>query len=171
MQSTIASPVSRNDLRQFAETIREVTKTNNQYMFPVLEFLENIMPEIFPDFHLEICSTQEMGNIHGITCKDNNTIKLREDVYLGAIEGVGRDRFTCAHEISHYLLHNSSSVHHARLGPGEKVKTYLDPEWQADALAGEILMPAHLIKGKSISEISDLCGVSFKAAERQLKTI
>lgn len=54
---------------------------------------------------------------------------------------------------------------------GEKVPTYKDPEWQANTLAAELLMPIHLIKGKAIQEIAYKCEVSYTAAAIQLKYV
>ena len=44
------------------------------------------------------------------------------------------------------------------------VKRYKDPEWQADAFAGELLMPAPLIIGRNVEDISRMCGTSRAAA-------
>ncbi|TYQ14837.1 UNVERIFIED_CONTAM: Zn-dependent peptidase ImmA (M78 family) [Acetivibrio alkalicellulosi] len=171
MQSYIANPVSRNNLRELAYTIRCNTKTENEFYFPVLEFIEIVLPEILNGFNYEILPEKLMGNHHGLTQPDKKLIKLREDVYIRALNGEGRDRLTCAHEVGHLFLHNKYSIQLARIGKGEKIKTYIDPEWQANAFAGELLVPAHLVKGLSAEEISSLCGVSLPAAQKQLSSI
>ena len=105
--------------------------------------------------------------MHGLTNPATKTIKIREDVYDRACEGHGRDRFTLAHELGHYLLHDDVTVGLARSGDGASVVTYCDPEWQANAFAGELLMPHDLIQNMSIGEIAAQCKVSYSAAELQ----
>ena len=124
-----------------------------------------------PGFNYEIISKKEMPDKYGETFPDQKLILLREDVYLGAAKGNGRDRFTVAHEIGHLLLHQKDTISLPRLTPHKKIKRYENPEWQADAFAGELLMPAHLINGMSISEVQKQCGVSAKAAQYQLNSL
>ena len=68
------------------------------------------------------------------------------------------------HEIAHYLLIVVCGVKFARSFADEQVKTYEDPEWQAKALAGEIMCDAKLIRYMSPTEIMSECGVSWTAA-------
>lgn len=171
MRSILANPLSRRNLREFANSIRQYTSMENNLYFPIVEFIELILPHIFTGFNFEVCSMSELKNVHGLTCREENFIKIREDVYLGAINGEGRDRLTCAHELGHYFLHSSSSVQLARVAPGQIIKPFLDPEWQASAFAGELLMPAHLIRGMSVNDICRNCGVSEAAAEKQLRSL
>jgi len=51
------------------------------------------------------------------------------------------------------------------------VKPYMDPEWQAKCLAGEMMVPAHLVRGMSAQKIAECCGVSQPAAETQIRSI
>ncbi|MNV76712.1 hypothetical protein D3C71_1700840 [compost metagenome] len=89
-------------------------------------------------------------------------------MYDRAVAGTPRDRFTIAHEIAHYLLHSPKTVAYARAVGPQKVPAYLDPEWQANAFAGELLAPPQLIIGLEVSEVERLCGVSRTVAEIQL---
>lgn len=126
------------------------------------------MRSIDPEFNYEILPVDEMGSCYGITYPEKHLIELREDVYDRAVAGIARDRFTVAHEIAHYLLHTPKTVAFARTNANEKVPAYLDPEWQANAFAGELLAPPDLIKGLTCTEVVTLCGVSRKVAEIQL---
>lgn len=126
------------------------------------------MPEFDPDFYMEILPEAKMGECLGITYPKEHKIVLREDVYKGASSGVGMHRFTLAHEIGHYFLHNDRSVVLARTDPKEHMPAYKDPEWQANCFAGELLMPAKLIKGMTPSEVANNCEVSLSAARTQL---
>lgn len=139
--------------------------------FPVIPFLENILPILVPDFQLEILPEEEMGNKHGETYPSKNLIRIREDVYLRAVQGMGRDRLTVAHEIGHLFEHEDDAIALCRLAPGEKLKPFEDPEWQANAFGGELLAPSYLIEGMSVVEVSQKCGVSLSAARVQLNAL
>jgi len=166
----IADPVSRNQLRHIASWIRETTGFKDTLWFPVIEFLEKVMPMLFSGFHYDIVSNAELGpNKHGETDIVNKCIRIREDVYNGALEGNGRDRMTVAHEIAHYILLVVYGVKFARIFNDVSVITYRDPEWQAKALAGELLCPAHVIFSMTPDEIANECGVSYPAAQYQKK--
>lgn len=111
-----------------------------------------------------------MGDYHGLTYTNEGNIKIREDVYLNAVEGKGRDRFTMAHELGHFLLHNPKNVILARTK--SKTKIYEDAEWQADTFAAELLMPIDMITDEDdIDSISRKFGVSAKAAEVRLNKV
>lgn len=49
----------------------------------------------------------------------------------------------------------------------QKVAAYSDPEWQANAFAGELLAPHRFLKGKSVDEIANSYGISISAAQVQ----
>ncbi|MDO5748982.1 MAG: ImmA/IrrE family metallo-endopeptidase [Planctomycetia bacterium] len=137
--------------------------------FPVVQFLENILTILIPDFQLEIVPQKEFGSKHGETYPSKNLIRIREDVYLGAVNGCGRDRLTIAHEIGHLFMHEDDSIALCKLGPNEKLRPFEDPEWQANAFGGELLASTYLIKGMSVAEVSKQCGVSMDAARVQLR--
>ncbi len=171
MNSYKAQGISRNDIRHIVREIRRGVHMEGSLYFPIIPFLENILPILIPDFQLEIVPKSEMGNKHGETYPSRNLIRIREDVYLNAVNGSGRDRLTIAHEIGHLLLHDDNSIAMCRLEPNQKLKPYEDPEWQADAFGGELLAPSYLIKGLSNWEVQERCGVSEAAASVQLRTL
>ena len=76
---------------------------------------------------------------------------------------------TMAHEISHFLMLGVSEYRFERNFLERPVYAFEDPEWQAKCMAGELLVPHHLISGMSPEEISQKCGVSLEAAKIQLK--
>ena len=92
-------------------------------------------------------------------------------VYEGACNGNGRDSMTIAHEIGHYFTICFCGFKFERNFTNKQVKIYCDPEWQAKWFAGELLVPAHLMKGCSVEEIIEKCGVSYDAAEIQYRKI
>ncbi|MDO4478840.1 MAG: ImmA/IrrE family metallo-endopeptidase [Lachnospiraceae bacterium] len=166
-----ADAVSRNEIRRFIHTLKKKVGLENKLYFPILPFVENILPILIPDFQFEVAPSIEMGNKHGETYPSKNLIRIREDVYLRAAVGEGRDRLTIAHEVGHLFMHEDDSIALCRLAPTEKLKPYEDPEWQADAFGGELLASSYLIKGMNPLAISINCGVSISAARVQLRSL
>lgn len=166
-----ADAISRNDIRRFIRILKKEVGLENELYFPILPFVENILPILIPDFQFEVVPISEMGNKHGETYPSKNLIRIREDVYLRAASGEGRDRLTIAHEVGHLFMHEDDCIALCRLAPSEKLKPYEDPEWQADAFGGELLASSYLIKGMSIYAVSEKCGVSLSAAQVQLRSL
>ena len=164
-----ASAISRKNIQDFIRYLKKIVHLENEMYFPVVQFLENILPILIPEFQLEIVPKREMGNKHGETYPSRNLIRIREDVYLGAVAGCGRDRLTIAHEIGHLFLHEDDSIALCKLAPNEKLWPYEDPEWQANAFGGELLASTYLIKGMTAADVSEQCGVSMDAARVQLR--
>lgn len=163
-----APAMSRKFIQEYVRKIKRMVGMEYELRFPVVDFLEKTIPMCFPDFQLEIVPDKEMENKHGETYPSKKLIRIKEKVYLDAIKGKGRDRFTIAHEIGHLLMHDEHSIVLCELAPNEKLRTFENPEWQANAFAGELLASTYLIQGMSIADISKKCGVSKKAAEIQL---
>lgn len=163
-------PQSLDTIIQLTEAIRRDMRISSD-RFPIMEFLELAMPRIFPGFALEVGGREEMGQNHGLTIPSENVIRLREDVYDGACRGVGRDRFTAAHELGHYIMHRDVPIvfhraEHGRLAP------FRDSEWQANSFSGALLMPEAAMRTcQSLDEIVERFGVSRSAAEVQNKQL
>jgi Zn-dependent peptidase ImmA (M78 family) len=166
-----AEAVSRNDIRKFVFSLKKKVGLENELYFPILPFVENILPILIPEFQFEVAPVSEMGNKHGETYPSKSLIRIREDVYLRAASGEGRDRLTIAHEVGHLFMHEDSCIALCRLAPSESLKPYEDPEWQANAFGGEMLASSYLIKGMKPLEVSEKCGVSISAAKIQLRSI
>ena len=165
----IAEPIQRIKLRSLAKIIRKILQVEDRLYIPVISVLENVMPLLFLDFSYEYVSKDEFpDNKHAETDIANHVIRIREDIYEGAIAGNGRDRMTIMHEISHYILLVICGVKFERNFDNSKVIAYQDPEWQAKALAGEIMCPYDIIKHLSADEIARKCGVSLSAAKYNL---
>lgn len=166
-----AEPLSRREIREQAHSFRHMLGLDGEKYVDVLGLLENVLPILFHDFHTEVLPVSQMGSCHGLTLIDSNTIQIREDVYNGAYHGRGRDRFTIMHEVGHYLMLHNHAVGFARCDPGEDIPTYCDPEWQANAFAGEFLMDSNIIRNMSVEQIAEECGVSYQAARLQKSKI
>lgn len=171
MSKIPVKPVSRQTIWEFVKTLKRALAVENDLFFDIVYFLEYVMPIIFPDFVLEICPQEEMGNLHGETIPSEHKIRIREDVYIGACNGKGRDRLTVAHEIGHYFMHDEKSIVYCKLGTNEKLPNYRDSDWQADVFGGELLAPSYLIYNMSAEEIKNKCGVSAACANRQLNAV
>lgn len=163
MEKVSVAPMSRNNLREFAYRFREMCGLEEEFYFPIDKLIEWILPILGVDY--EIVTEKEMGRAYGVTHTGMKVMKIREDVYDGAVNGNPRDRFTLCHELGHFLLHTPDRVSFAR---GE-VPAYMNPEWQANVFAGEIMAPYTLVAGMSPKEIADKCGMSLTAATIQFK--
>ena len=166
-----ASPVSRESIRHFIRDLKRKVGLEYELYFPILHFVENVLPLLIPDFQLEIVPVIDMGGKHGETYPSKHIMRIREDVYLRAAAGEGRDRLTIAHEVGHLFMHDDDYIALCRMAPDERLRPCEDPEWQADAFGGELLASSYLIIGMTESEIQEKCGVSLSAAHIQLKAL
>ncbi|MGP1598951.1 ImmA/IrrE family metallo-endopeptidase [Peptoanaerobacter stomatis] len=157
------NPLSRKNIRDMVSEIKKHLGCENFLMFDVIKFLELILPQVFDNFEYEIVEDSQL-NCYAKAYPQLNKIILSESVYNGAVRGNHRDRFTIAHEIGHFFLHDDANISFAR---GENIKPYENPEWQANTFAAELLVPHNLIKSMSIEEISHKCNVSRQVAEIQ----
>ena len=165
-------PLSRAQIRRYANAIRSLVFPEGGLNFPVIDFLECIhLIAGDEDFYYECVPDDELPwGVHAAYDLNENCIKIKESVYLGACKGVGRDRMTIVHEIGHFLFlrHCSLQLHRCF---EENVPIYCDPEWQAKCFAAELLIPADRVAGMSAEEIAQECGVSIQAARYQLTKI
>ena len=76
---------------------------------------------------------------------------------------------TIAHEIGHYFTLCFCGFRLERNFSGGKIPAFRDPEWQAKCFSGELMVPAHRVKGMDAYGIADQCGVSYDAACVQYK--
>lgn len=135
--------------------------------FVPIDRIYELLPLALPGFSLEVCDRAEMGTDHGQTFPEERLIKLREDVYDGMCRGLGRDRFTGAHELGHLFLH--TGVRFARALSAD-APLYMDSEWQADTFASAFLIDEHrLPQCRTIEEVQATFGVSEAAARVRFK--
>jgi Zn-dependent peptidase ImmA (M78 family) len=135
-----------------------------------VQFIEFELPKILPNFNLIILDDDLFpNNIHGLTDTLRRTIILPERIYNGAIQGNGRDRFTCGHETAHLLLPLYFEVKFLPCPNDQAFPDYQKPDWQADVFSGALLCPAKIIRGMHVSEVMQKFGVSRKAAEFNLR--
>lgn len=159
-------PLSSENIFQLTASIRRNLKLDYDE-FPIIEFLELGMSSFFEGFVFEVRDRAEMGSNHGLTIPSENAIVLREDVYERACDRQGRDRFTAAHELGHYIMHRNAPLKFHRAESG-KLAAYKDSEWQANRFAGALLMPeSRVVRCGSLAEVAERFGVTMDAARVQ----
>lgn len=164
-----ARSLSRVKIRGMAKLFRKRIGISEIEPVDIIEVLDIKMPQLYPELSVEIVEKEDMHNLHGLTIPDKNEIRIREDVYDGAVNGNGRDRMTIAHEIFHFIFHRGNNIVSLEgLGrSASNLPAYKNAEWQANAFAGELLMPSCKIKDMTIDEIMKEYGVSSEAARMQ----
>jgi hypothetical protein len=161
----LVPPLSRAAIREVAQRLRAKTGQTAPYV-DIISVFEHRLPMLDPDYEWSIADDEELGDAHGITYPDQSHIRIAERVYVGAARGMGRDRFTIAHEIGHYIFHRSSTP--AFLPEGKSVPIYRDPEWQANTFAGEFLVCyRHLDGCRGPGDLTQRFGVTLEAAKTQ----
>ena len=100
-----AEALSRSKIRKLVREFRKAIGCEKMEYFPIVQFIEWILanPESGMDF--EIVDPGEMQDTYGTTNTEKNVMRIRSDVYEGAVKGRPRDRFTLCHELGHYILH------------------------------------------------------------------
>lgn len=166
-------PISNKEITHLTKQFRKILNCKPDEPIDIFWVLEHAMRVIFEKdgFDFEVKEQTTMSE-HAYTDPNTGKIFIREDIYERAYYGEGRDRFTIAHEIGHYILHaNPRIVKYPRIYPGDNVMPYEDSEWQADAFAGEFLCPCQAIKGMTPEQTANKYGVSIQAAKTQLKKL
>lgn len=69
MVSFIAQGISGKQIRAFTKYIRELCGMTDRLYFPVVEFLEIILPNLIDDFTYEIVESSEMPDKEGETIR------------------------------------------------------------------------------------------------------
>lgn len=159
-----ATPRTKKDIRKAASTIHKVFGLDPTEAIDVVKLIDILIPKGIPSFNCEIEDDSIMGDYHGLCYPSECRMILKLSVYDGAVNDVGKDRFTIAHELGHLFLH-ANGVALARTS-NEDLKPYEDTEWQADQFAAELLMPFdEVVKLKSPEEIAKKFKVSMAAAK------
>jgi transcriptional regulator with XRE-family HTH domain len=158
----LVAPASTRTLWDLAERVRAAFVGDDEIRFPIMDILEFRISQFEEGFHLDVCSYEQMGSEEGLVVAGSQCIKLREDVYEGAWNDVGRDRFTTCHEFGHYLMHRQVAMARVR---EDSHPVYRDAEWQADTFAGGLLMSSkHLGTLGCHQRAAACCGMTPMAA-------
>lgn len=173
----ITHPTSRLFLRDVANKFRETFFQNGLYV-NVLSLIE-VFPVYFPKCVIVVVPDEEMEEGTPTTIEENllddtgaYTIRIKESVYERACNGSGGDRMHIIHEMSHYILIEEYGFKPLTARSYGNIVVHYKPcsmEWQAKALAGEIMMPYETTNGMTVYEISKSCGVSIEAAAQRTR--
>ncbi len=163
MAGLVVDPLSIYQIRKFCKRLKTLLNIPFDDYVEIVKIFEHTLTRVGVEF--EIATIDEMGTKHGETIPQENKVRIREDVYERACVGYGRDRLTIAHELGHLLLHSIDKIKFAR--DETAIPAYKDPEWQANAFAGELLAPYECIQGMTLEDISLKYGVTEKAAAVQ----
>lgn len=164
MSKILVPACSRKDIENFAVNVRKEFGLENTLYVPVLPIIEKILPVIDATFSYPIIEKAKMPNEYANYSPETNQLMIREDVYDAIYNNDPRHRFTLAHELGHYFMHNNIATF-SRCSDNDWVPIYRDAEWQANVFASAFLMPPDKISKMTISEIADKCGTSRKASE------
>jgi len=155
--------MSWQSIRDFSEKVRSVFVGDNQIEFPIIDVLEFGMEMVFEGFYVDVQDEEIMGDEEGRMVAGKNGIVVRQDVYNGACNGNGRDRFTCCHELAHFLMHREVTMARMR---EDSDKIFYDSEWQADTFAGTLLMSSrHLARLGGPRAAAEACKMTPQAAK------
>lgn len=145
----------------------ELTKDISTPPVPVLEIAEsNGVNVMFVDFG------EHSQRVSGLC-------DFREArIYVNKLDGIGRQTFTMAHELGHWLLHREtflSDPERYPVFPRFNKPDYSDPyEKEANKFAACLLVPQHLLKpvgGAPVSVLAKMFGVSRLMMENRLKNV
>lgn len=156
------NPTNRKDLIKKAKMIRQIYNVTGNY-FPILDIindlsLKNKLDYLVVEDDSELFVKDELAHYDFV----ENLIYIKESVWKEAENNIGRSRFTLTHEFAHYLLLKVFDFGYKLVD--EKPQSFKDPDWQADYLAGALLMDFELTKGYTVEELIVECGVSEEAA-------
>lgn len=136
--------------------------------FPIMEFLEFVMPKIDPEFILVPEEDPDLLGRAAETIPELHMIRVKQSIYDAACRGRYWARIVMAHELGHYLFHGDENVAYAHPAPGERLPDEIDAEKQADIFAAELLVPVHLIDETSEYLVSKHFGVTKGIARIQM---
>lgn len=160
-------PMSRQGIINYARHLRANLGIADVLYLPVVELFESFST-IFPDCTTEIVEDSDLPkNQHAATDIQRKIIRIKESVYDRACAGKGRDRMTIMHELAHYFLLVISSFQVTQVVGLREIASYKDPEWQAKALAAEMMIPYDLTRQMTSEDIAISCGVSLDSAKYQ----
>lgn len=163
LSNVAAEPLSREKIRAFANVIRRFAVSDNR--FDINRFLEHVLSTLDPAYEFYIVFDDELSDAYAKTIPDYGVMTIRESTYEGSARNNPRDRFTLCHELGHYLLHRAKNISYMR--SDRELKKFMDPEWQANTFAAELLVPEEVAKNFSVPEIARICGVSYSVAQIQ----
>ena len=158
---------TKNEIYIIAEKVREIFFegcADLRYL-DIVRMLEIKIPTFFNGFRYEIVEPSELPDREAEMSPSEYCIRIREDVYLKAVNGDGHCRFTLAHEIAHFFLHRTQVLAFGKKAEDGNIPIYQNSEWQADVFARSLLAPPSMTRGLTVDQVELLFGVSHCVAE------
>ena len=149
--------IRRKSFKPMAKLFRNRHDYQPLQQFDPLRVLENNLPKQDSSFKWQVIDKADWDKgeeTHAYYDILNNPIFIRSDVYEGAYNGNGRDRFTITHEISHYLLIRDFGCPLYLPRCFGEVQPLQNPEYQANALAGYLLYTEEMLQSAKKSKTS-----------------
>lgn len=183
-------PLSMERIERLGELLSQTLAPKtliNPIALDVIALIDNVLPQydifVYPAHH------EELGSREAATDPDGQSeviILVEEEAWNNLYRGgakANRPQATIIHEISHAILH--VPVIRKRLNSEQKdlllarvkrsdLPPYRDPEWQAWALAGCLLMPRRtieMLEDKSLFNIAEVYAVSPDFARSHSKRL
>ena len=161
-------PLTRSQIRKLAPIFRSLFGVDNTGTFPVLDALEKI-PDIFKGSCYEVVENDELPINTPAKCSimSDGTfiIKIKQDVYDGAMNNVGAYRNHITHEMCHPFLYSIGYTPiMERSFENGNLPAIESSEWQAKALCGEVMMPFDETEPMCYQMIAEKYGVSTGSA-------
>lgn len=164
----IVPPRDRQSIRKDTYRLREIMRLNDSVYFPIMFFLEHVMPIAVPDFYVEPVDDSILVGRMAETVPEQHLIRVRQSVYDAACNGHPWARKIMAHELGHYIYHDAEHIAYAYPHIGEQIPKQFSPEYQADVFAAELLAPVNLIRGMNCHAVAQKCGIPVSSARGQL---
>lgn len=128
MSKIMVEPHSRKDIENYAAKIKDLLGMKNTLYVPIIRVAELIIPRIDSSFNCYPVYNEEMPQKYAEYRPKTNELVVRQDVYDAVCKDDTRHRFTIAHELGHYFLHDDVSF--SRCQDDVEIPKYRDPEWQ-----------------------------------------
>ena len=173
MSKNVVSPMSIIEIQNIALFVRRLlnsSRIERLNMAKAFDELSIILEHTGIGFNYEIKPDNDKifkSNEEALTDLKTGTIYIKNSVMEEACtKKHSRATFTLAHELGHYFLHYLPiKTTLARVADDEKVPVFMDPEWQANTFASELLMPEETCVHMSIEGIMNIYNVSKQAAK------
>lgn len=165
----IVPPRGRKQIRKDTQQLRDVLGLAATPYFPIMQLVEWLLPLADPEFVLEAVPDNELIGRSAETIPDQHLIRVKQSVYDAACRGHPWARQIMAHEVAHYIYHDSKYVAYASPAPEEMIPKRFMPEYQANVFAAELLAPVDLVRGLAPATIAQRFGVPEGMAKGQLR--
>jgi len=155
-------------IEQVARSLRVDLGLDDLRLFDVLRVIEIDLAKFVNDLSFVVVDDKELDDgVLALTTHDPLSIVVAESLYDLAFSRDENARFVLAHELGHVLLHDSERLEHCGIDQIDKAQRS-NFELEANLFAEAFLMPAHLVRSMTATEISHSCGVSIVRAEERL---